>query len=338
MPSSIPTTAPTVSVLRFSPGGATIPPKVGKQADSACVTLLNPSSGPGEAFQILITVSGFQSVRQRNAPLDVVFALDSSGSMETNDPSNLRISASQQFLATLDTMYDRAGLVSYDDDIDFTSLLSSDLGQLTIQLGMVDSEGGTNLDAGLQGAVQILDQSPPTDTKVRTIIFLSDGDGTYTPCNTPGSFSSEAATKGFAIYAVGLGYGFNEANLRDMAECTGGIFVTADTADTLVAVFEGLRESIAESTFPYNVTVAEHTSANVIVNETSVWPAASSFEVLPSGETRIVWDNIDNESGLSPQDSFNFSYKAYASKSGVDVQLTNPVANVEFTDRNGRNN
>ena len=59
---------------------------------------------------------------------------------------------------------------------------------------------------------------------------------------------------------------------------------------------------------------------------------------MPSGETRIVWDNIDNESGLSPQDSFNFSYKAYASKSGVDVQLTNPVANVEFTDRNGRNN
>ena len=228
--------------------------------------------------------------------------------------------------------------MSYDDYVDFVSPLSSDFGQLTIQLGLVDSEGGTNLDAGLQGAVQILDQSPPMDSKVRTIIFLSDGDGTYTPCTIAGSFSSEAANKGYVIYAVGLGSGFNEAKLSDMANCTDGIFVTAETADQLVAVFAGLRESIAESTFPYKVVVVEQTSTSIFVDETSVWPEASSFEALPTGETRIVWENIDEGSGLSPQETFNFSYNAYASDSGKKVQLTSPSANIEFMDRNGRNN
>ena len=336
-PSNFPTLSPTISVIRFAPGGTTIAPKVGKRVGAICVPTLESDVEQENAFQTLITVTAFGTMQQASAQLDVVFSLDSSGSMAENDPSNLRISASQQFLQTLDDA-DRAGLVSYDDYIDFSISLSSDMGQLSTQLSLVDSEGGTNLDAGLQGAVQILDESPPTDTRVRTIIFLSDGDGTYTPCNASGSFSVEAAIKGYVIYAVGLGNTFNEKNLRDMAECTGGIFVRADTAYQLVAVFEKLRESILESTFPYNVDVVEQTTANVVVNENSVMPGPSSFEILSSGETRMVWKYIDTGMGLSPGEIFTFRYNAYASGAEKIMLLTSPDASVEFTDRNGRNN
>jgi len=121
------------------------------------------------------------------------------------------------------------------------------------------------------------------------------------------------------------------------ATCTNGVYTKAENADVLVAVFEGIRRSIVKSTFPYNIDIAKETTNNVVVDESSVTPAASSIEVLNSGETKITWANIDTGKGLAPDQTFTFGYQAYASGGGNDIEPTGPEASVAFTDRSGEN-
>jgi hypothetical protein len=176
------------------------------------------------------------------APLDVILAIDSSGSMRLNDPRGLRITTAKQFIAQLDPQRDQAGLVSWDNDIDFVQPLTSDLERVADKIEQVDASGATNLNVGLMAAIDEFIRGRPEAKKV--IIFLTDGDGTYTFSGQPGSPASLARQKGIVIYAIGLGSEPVQRKLEDMANATGGRYYLAPTAEDLRQIYDEITAEL----------------------------------------------------------------------------------------------
>jgi secreted protein with Ig-like and vWFA domain len=70
--------------------------------------------------KVELSVAGGGELLQGILPIDLVLAIDSSGSMRINEPTNLRLSAAKAFLDKLNPATDMASVVSWDDGIDFT--------------------------------------------------------------------------------------------------------------------------------------------------------------------------------------------------------------------------
>ncbi|MCR4403701.1 MAG: VWA domain-containing protein [Candidatus Acetothermia bacterium] len=178
----------------------------------------------------------------KRMPLDVMLAIDSSGSMITNDPRKMRILTAIQFIDQLDPQQDQVGVVSWDNDIDFIQPLTSDLNRVKDRVEQVDSSGATSLNVGLSAAIDEFVRGRP-DVK-RVIIFLTDGDGTYTFSGQAGSPASLARQRGIVIYAIGLGSAPVQRKLEDMATATGGKFFIAPTAEDLRRIYEEISKQL----------------------------------------------------------------------------------------------
>ncbi|MCR4404952.1 MAG: VWA domain-containing protein [Candidatus Acetothermia bacterium] len=176
-------------------------------------------------------------------PLDVILAIDSSGSMRVNDPGRLRITTARKFVEQLDPSRDRAGIVSWDNDIDFVQPLTNDLALVGKRLSQIDADGATNLNVGLSAAIAELLQHGRAEAKT-VIIFLTDGDGAYIFSGEANSPLAPASGKEVKIYAIGLGREPSELKLQDMAGTTGGRIYLAPTAADLLEIYEELSKRL----------------------------------------------------------------------------------------------
>lgn len=181
-------------------------------------------------------------VAAERAQVDVILAIDSSGSMKTNDPRRLRLDAAKRFVNLLDPREDQVGVVSWDNDIDSTQPLTDDFTQVELMIDRVDASGATNLNIGLNTAINEFIQAREDTAKV--IIFLTDGDGAYTFSGQSGSPARVAQQKGIKIYAIGLGAAPVMRKLEDMANATGGKVYMAPTAEDLREIYEEISEQL----------------------------------------------------------------------------------------------
>ncbi|XOF34169.1 MAG: vWA domain-containing protein [Candidatus Electrothrix sp. YB6] len=312
---------------------AAAPPEVSKTAvpDDLCA---------GEETTITLTVTGAGEEFSETVPMDVVFALDSSGSMDWNDPSDKRKEAAKDFVDKMDDSIDQAGVVSWDSNVDFTQPLTNDFLLVRDKIDDVDSSGNTNLNAGLNAAISLLDSGKQANA-THVIIFLTDGDGAYTPSGSPGSPADAAAAKGYIIYSIGLGNA-DAGPLQDMANATGGQFFSAPTADNLQSIFDAIFDELIINTVPHNVNVEEVVQGHMLVDQGSFNIAPDSIFIDPVNQrTTIVWNNIginDADADLSADETVTLSFNATSNQSGnnlgVDVM---GAAQVHYTDAEGEN-
>jgi Ca-activated chloride channel family protein len=296
--------------------------EVTKDADPTSIMLYG--TGDPDTTTITITVTGYGGTIEDTIPIDIVFAIDSSGSMGWNDPSNLRLDAAEDFVDKLDSTRDQVGVVSWDDDIDFTWGLSYDHTEAKNQINNVDSSGGTTLDQGLAASIAMLDANTRTETSVEVILFLSDGEGGYTWSGTAGSYSDDAASKGYVIYTIGLTPTSGEAALQDIADATGGEYYSAPTAENLDDIFDEILTTIITYTAPYNVDVVEVTQSHIV--------GEGSFSITPDsvvevgGETEITWLNVaqyigDYDNRLDADETFVVTFEAGSSTAGPMIPV-----------------
>lgn len=196
--------------------------------ESAIVTL--KVTGDGDPYSII-------------RPIDIVFAIDSSGSMGGNDPDGHRIIAAQEFVDKMNPYKDRVGMVSWNDDVVFDLPLTDDFSRVKRTIAAVDAGGGTDLNNGLARSIDHLIQQTRKSTKV--IIFLSDGDGDYTLSGMDGSETDRARSAGILIYSIGLGNDSNEANLEDMADMTGGRYFFSPESTFLEDIYQNIFKRIS---------------------------------------------------------------------------------------------
>jgi Ca-activated chloride channel family protein len=207
----------------------------------------------------------------------VVLAIDSSGSMYSEDVPPTRLGAAQEavrrFLKKLPARY-RVGLVTFSSEAQVVASLTTDRQLVLKGLGYLFPGSGTAIGDGIARSVELArtdaelggaDVPPggtgrPTNSPV-AIVLLSDGAQTR-GILTPLQGAARAKAAGIPIYTVALGtlngiVTFTQGpysrtfpvppdreTLRQVAMATGGQFYAAASASGLDAVYDKLGSSI----------------------------------------------------------------------------------------------
>lgn len=160
----------------------------------------------------------------------VVLAVDISGSTQ----GSLSV---QQALAldVLDQLGDRnqVGIVAFNRNayrISDLAVLGSSRTSLARQIRRLESRGGTDVSAGIEGATEMLGGGGGT------VILLTDGRAQVG--DAPGA-AAEAATEGIQVIPIGVGKNVADDHLRTVADAGDGTYLRADETNRLRILFGG---------------------------------------------------------------------------------------------------
>lgn len=224
---------------------------------------------------------------------EVVFVLDTSGSMKSNDPNRLAIDSIAQLVYTLPTNY-KVGLVAYNTDtiLALAPVEDSQRETLMNQVGTVAYDGYSNAGTGLTQAVNLLIADKAKD---KTIIFLSDGeikmksdDATAQSLAAYQAAVAQAIQNDITVHVIGLG--------PDMENTDNSIFAAAaqtggEIYHTPHAVgIQNAISSILEDKLQIRQTTAAIMDTDGSMENLSVdipFAHASKVRVLLAGNTEI---------------------------------------------------
>lgn len=196
-----------------------------------------------------------QEFKNSGEGLDVVFAVDCSGSMKNNDPDRMGIRMIQAFIDTVYSEDIRIGYVAYDHEIaDSSGLLSMSEAkqreELKDRLEQILYTGDTDMGLGLSAACDLL---PFEEGRSRMVILISDGesdlDGSRGRTLEQSNQDLEdrvrqCGEEAIPVYTVAFGsYDGDEEVLQEIAEATGAETFQAQNPDTLIkilySIFDG---------------------------------------------------------------------------------------------------
>lgn len=290
-----------LAFLVVGPGQATL--SASHQVSPDQIWPAGSSKGP-TAGTVTLTVAADGPTE--TMPIDLVLAIDSSASMKETDPSKKRLDAARSFIAKMDPTRDRVGIVSFDDDVDFSIPPTDNFAMIMIAIGRVDSADGTNLDQGLAESIDLLaaDSTPGMDGRARFVVFLSDGDGDYIKSGRTGSQADRARDEGIVIYTVGLMLpDGSKNNLKDIAETTGGRHFDACDASALASIYQAIAEEVIKLG-GRDVEVRYVLPRELSATDYSIPPSSDGIEV---DERVLVWKAGDLSAGESWSTSFAVS-------------------------------
>lgn len=189
--------------------------------------------------------------------VDIVFVIDSSGSMQSNDKNNIRLNAAKAFVDKMGEN-DRAAVVDFDSYATLYQEFTNDHSLLYTAIDKVNSSGGTNLSNGMNKAIGLFTSSSYTRTDAyKYIIFLTDGDGSYST-----SYTTQAKDNGIVVYTIGLGAGVKTSTLTAIAEGTGGKYYFASTANDLPNIYTEISvETVDYTTDSNNDGISDYYTA-----------------------------------------------------------------------------
>ncbi|MFT7599374.1 MAG: tight adherence protein B [Acidimicrobiales bacterium] len=206
--------------------------------------------------------------QERNA-IDVVLAIDTSGSMRPNDALGRAKSAAAQLVAGLPADA-RIGVVGFGSATLIAGEITSDKAATLAAINSLQFSGDTALWDALVESVGVLGTSSRSN---RYVVVLTDGtdDGSV---STKQEALDSLTSAEVALYAIGLET--NETNFTELeasVDAVGGGFQTAADASTLDSVFGQIAERLTNR---YRLT----------------------FEAAGTGEREIIV-SVATESGLA---------------------------------------
>ena len=291
-------------------------------------------TGHDEIFTIQHTIDGASSADLDGVPFEVVFAIDTSNSSQSYDPTGKRLYQCKSFIGKLDPSHDRVGAVSWNEFVTSSKLLSADFDAIRSE---IDSYFGTgqytsHLDVGLDEAVKILDASTWTES-IKAIVFVTNGYEDYTSSSSTASGPiKQAMAKGYRVYPIGLldtGSTLNDlaimAPLQDMATATNeGKVYTVTSSVEMEVPFEGAYNdmmALLDQKCPTNVGVMD-----VLADGTEVDPASISPTPTSTSLNTIRWENLEAASSgpyfCGEKPSLNLTYSASSSTAGLPVKVS----------------
>jgi hypothetical protein len=161
------------------------------------------------------------------------FIIDSSGSMENNDPRDIRKSGVEQILRLIEPE-DNIFLVNFDKNsfwLNQNNWQNWNMSELMSCISLINSDGlSTNIGLGLH-TMQAALESTITDFSNTGIVLLSDGIGDYT--NEARWF----AENNIPVYTISYRDKANAGLLSNIALSTNGFYTQADNENDVVAAF-----------------------------------------------------------------------------------------------------
>ena len=206
-----------------------------------------------------------QNVRTNAEGIDIMLAIDVSGSMLARDFKPDRITAAKEVAGSFiaDRYGDRIGLVAFAGEAFTQSPLTTDQSTLQTLLARIRSgliEDGTAIGNGLATAINRLRES---DAKSKVIILLTDGVNNRGEM-APLTAAEIAKAQGIRVYTIGVGtegmapypaidmFGnltfvnqkveIDEKVLKAISDMTGGKYFRATDKDKLKAVYNEINQ------------------------------------------------------------------------------------------------
>ena len=219
-----------------------------------------------------------QNVRTNTEGIDIMLAIDVSGSMLARDFKPDRITAAKEVAGSFiaDRYGDRIGLVAFAGEAFTQSPLTTDQSTLQTLLARIRSgliEDGTAIGNGLATAINRLRES---EAKSKVIILLTDGVNNRGEI-APLTAAEIAKAQGIRVYTIGVGtegmapypaidmFGnitfvnqkveIDEKTLTAISDMTGGKYFRATDKAKLKAIFDEINQ-LEKS----KVEVTEHVS------------------------------------------------------------------------------
>ena len=206
-----------------------------------------------------------QNVRTNTEGIDIMLAIDVSGSMLARDFKPDRITAAKEVAGSFiaDRYGDRIGLVAFAGEAFTQSPLTTDQSTLQTLLARIRSgliEDGTAIGNGLATAINRLRES---DAKSKVIILLTDGVNNQGQI-APMTAAEIAKAQGIRVYTIGVGtegmapypaidklgnltfvnqkVEIDEKVLKAISDMTGGRFFRATDKEKLKAVYDEINQ------------------------------------------------------------------------------------------------
>ena len=231
---------------------------------------------------------------------DIVLVLDTSGSM-SGTPLDETKKAATNFVDTILEEDASIGVVNYDNEANMASDFSNSKNSLDSIINDLRTGGGTNIEAGLRSAEEMLNSS---QAKKKIIVLMSDGepnDGLVG--DELIAYADELKDKGIYIYTLGffesLGDKTNAQTLMEEIASEGCHYEVSD-ADSLVFFFGDIADQINGQKYIY-VRIACPVDVSVKYNG----------ETLDSSETglntRTSFGTLTFEDAESDTDSDEYS-------------------------------
>lgn len=201
--------------------------------------------------------------------LDVVFVLDDSGSMTTNDSTNIRLSESNKLIGSLKE-YDRAAVIKFNEEAENLQSLTSNRYLITTAFNGFASSGGTDMSEGIRMGLDEFEHHGGNNHKI--MVVLTDGDSVNN--NVSLDLAGKAYEENITIYTIGLGNTttINVPVLTDIADKTGGEYFHAVNASKLTSVFNDITKAVEDIRGPkvysdWTLTEDLHMSGDLVLTE-----------------------------------------------------------------------
>ncbi|UCF08361.1 MAG: VWA domain-containing protein [Thermoplasmata archaeon] len=291
-----------------------------------------PAGSENEPNRAEVTLT-LRALGEPAAAIDMVFVMDSSGSMGASDPNYIRVSATQN---VVDKMLnpDRAAVVNFASNAtlvtDYAGHLSTDYRGIKKNLAQITSGAGTNIDDAIHVSVKELeDYGDPL--KTRLVIMLTDGKpdapGHPTNGNVTSGTMGLARNNNITIYTVGLGSDQDADLLRWIADSTNGTYYSAQNASELLQIYEDISNRYLTRVAGRNIEVVEILPRYVDLIPGSFSNSSVQIESDSDGETALRW----NISRLLLTESWNVTYEIESSQRGELHIGVYPESGINYT-------
>jgi len=193
-----------------------------------------------QAAYLKVGLTGFELTARRRVPVNVAIVIDKSGSMSGEKIAKAR-EAAVMAVGKLDGN-DIVSVVAYDSTVTVLVPATKVLDKTSIYAGIerLTAGGSTALFAGVgRGAAEVrkfLDKS-----RVNRVILLSDGLANVGPSSPAelGALGASLIKEGISVTTIGLGTGYNEDLMTQLAQKSDGSHYFAENATDLARLFKG---------------------------------------------------------------------------------------------------
>ncbi len=172
------------------------------------------------------------------APINLSIVLDRSSSMNGEKIEKAKEAA----MMVLDRLSseDIVSIVTYDSEVEVLvpATKVSDVEALKARVRAIQPRGSTALFAGVSKGIHELRKFLDR-TRVNRVILMSDGQANVGPSspNELGRLGAAAAKEGISVSTIGLGLGYNEDLMVQLAQSSDGNHGFAATAEELTQIF-----------------------------------------------------------------------------------------------------
>ncbi len=229
-------------------------------------------------------------IQAQSDNIEVVLLIDSSGSMQGNDPSNIRLSVAQNLVSKLNDD-DLVSVFSFDTYPSQKCGFTKDKNMAYSSISNIGSNGySTYIGSGLSSALSIWSTASEENVN-RFLVLLTDGQS----FDDFISYSSVANSKDVTIYTVGLGSSVQSGELSSLAAGTGGAYYSAANASALYAIFDNILEQIDTSTDTDEDGISNYHEKKIAAGEVTTGTGIKLLVGEDYSLKTLDWQNADTD-------------------------------------------